>query len=66
MKKYIYALLFTMGLGGLTTSCEDVLDRITSMPVYGTLGSFSYIDLNADRIPQAIQYAEQHREEYEC
>ena len=27
MKKYIYALLFTMGLGGLTTSCEDVLDR---------------------------------------
>lgn len=46
--------------------CEDVLDRITSMPVYGTLGSFSYIDLNADRIPQAIQYAEQHREEYEC
>lgn len=27
MKKYIYALLFTMGLGGLATSCEDVLDR---------------------------------------
>lgn len=27
MKKYIYALLFTMGLGGITTSCEDVLDR---------------------------------------
>lgn len=46
--------------------CEDVLDRITSTPVYGTLESFSYIDLNVDRIPQAIQYAEQHREEYEC
>lgn len=46
--------------------CEDVLDRITSMPVYGNLGSFSYIDLNAHRIPQAILYAEQHREEYEC
>lgn len=27
MKKIIYALLFTMGLGGITTSCEDVLDR---------------------------------------
>lgn len=28
MKKYIYALLFTMGLGGIITSCnEDVLDR---------------------------------------
>ena len=46
--------------------CEDVIDRITSMPVYGNLRSFSYIDLNTNRIPQAIQYAEQHREEYEC
>ena len=46
--------------------CEDVLDRIGSMPVYGDLGSFSYIDFNAHRLPQAIQYAEQHREEYEC
>ena len=46
--------------------CEDVLDRIGAMPVYGDLGSFSYIDFNAHRLPQAIQYAEQHREEYEC
>lgn len=46
--------------------CEEVIDRIASMPVYGTSDSFSYIDLNANRIPEAIKYAEQHREEYEC
>lgn len=45
---------------------DEVVDRIQAAHIYGDKDSFSFIDLNPDRCLEALEYAEQHREEYEC
>ena len=45
---------------------DEVVDRIQATHIYGDQDSFSFIDLNPDTCLEALEYAEQHRDEYEC